>query len=324
MKLFTHRQSGFTLVEVVVASALSTIFFTSAALVYRSISYHQKRLLTTVEIDIPSVPDTLSVDTLKNFFPITYASGGRTDIVTYVAPSYGRAGMASQMYDRFWEDIESASAAFSLARYNALNGIRPTSIPLGSIDSPHELDTPLKFRDLLATVDSLALSIYKPQRNQGYFPPTITGGEALDPKHLGATVYVMQPHPDPTALGVKSIYEIDLVRTSSPEGVYAAVRRYVGSVISDQYDVFYENAKITQFGPIFINFEKSTRLNLPETNADPYKKAKDHPFFFMWWPDPALMLKSNPESPAGDAMNAYLQMGSRTAFMFTVPMFPPL
>ena len=112
--------------------------------------------------------------------------------------------------------------------------------------------------------------------------------------------------------------------------------------MSDYYDVFYEDAKVTDFGPLFVAFEKSSRLALPESatadedsygvTADAYKVGPRAPFTFMWWPDPALMLGKDggelvgnaADLSAGDVRASYYEMGAKTSLMSVVPIFPSL
>jgi hypothetical protein len=82
------------------------------------------------------------------------------------------------------------------------------------------------------------------------------------------------------------------------------------------------------FTPLFITFERTARLALRETPAtiERFKRASERPFYFVWWPDPtARHLGPVPNTFAtSDPRQAYNQMAGRTAFMFTVPMFPAL
>ena len=82
------------------------------------------------------------------------------------------------------------------------------------------------------------------------------------------------------------------------------------------------------FTPLFVTFERSTRRAFLETpdSLNRFKAAAERPFYFVWWPDPAARhLGAQPNTLApSDPRQAYNHMGGRTAFMFTVPMFPAL
>jgi hypothetical protein len=86
-------------------------------------------------------------------------------------------------------------------------------------------------------------------------------------------------------------------------------------------------ARTDDFTPLFITFERAIRRAIRE--ADPinrFKMAAERPFYFVWWPDPgARHLGPQPNTlSVTDPRQAYNHMAGRTAFMFTVPMFPAL
>lgn len=337
---------GFTLIELLVAGAMSAAFMTVAALSFQAVTYNQKRYQGLVSVTVN--PGGELSGAVGNFYPNNLT--GRTLLEVYGAPTYGRAAAAQNVYDRFWEDVEKASAVFCLSRNGRLNVagtppgnlMRTKQLPFPAGLSFIDVDSHSAFlQDILIPYNSAAATIYTDYRNVS---PVPAGG---DPLHLGGSVYILQPYDIAGQLGVRAVYEIDLIKVSSPVGVYASVRRYVknpevGKDLSDYYDVFYEDAKVTDFGPLFVAFEKSSRLALPESgvadrdtygvHADSYKVGPRAPFTFMWWPDPAMMLgKDGAElvAPAaglaaGDVRTAYYQMGARTSLMSVVPLFPSL
>ena len=343
MRIISRARRGFTLPELLVAGAMSAAFMTVAALSFQAVTYNQQRYSGLVSVTVN--PGGGLSNAVGNFYPNL---AGQTILNVYGAPAYGRAAAAQNVYDRFWEDIEKASAVFCLSRNGQLN---VAGIPPGNLMRPKELPFPsgLSFTDVdshsaflldvLVPYNSAASTIYTDYRNVS---PVPTGA---DPAHTGGSVYVIQPYDIAGELGVRAIYEIDLIKTSSPVGVYASVRRYVkntiaGKDLSDYYDVFYEDAKVSDFGPLFVAFEKSSRLAFPESGslnedsygvtADSYKVGPRAPFTFMWWPDPALVLgkdggELNAASlPAGDVRASYYEMGAKTSMMSVVPIFPSL
>ncbi|MFT4637348.1 MAG: hypothetical protein ACI8T1_000657 [Verrucomicrobiales bacterium] len=317
---------GFTLPELLVAGAMSAAFFVAAAISYQAITYNRGHYQALVSVTVDPAGDLSGA--LGNF----YANlSGQTILNAYGAPSYGRAAAANQVYDRFWDDMEKASAVFCLSRNGKLNTIRPVSLtfPVGTISQ--EIDSNSAFLQMI--IGTPGASIYTDFRNVSPMPG------AADPGHLGGSVYVLQPYDVADQLGVRALYEIDFVEVSSPAGVYASVRRYVDSDLSDYYDVFYSEASVSDFGPLFVAFEKSSRLAYPETTPDAYGVTLDSykvgpraPFFMMWWPDPAFILGKDGKDldldgaalPTGDVRKAYYTMCAKTGIMGVVPNFPPL
>jgi len=112
---------GFSLVELLVVASLCAVVFTSGSLAYRAVAKNQRRATTFQEVALTSAVAT-------NFFP------GTTDttIDSYTAPSFGRAALAQQMRNLFYEDVESASAVFPLPRPGNLNSIRERVINIAS------------------------------------------------------------------------------------------------------------------------------------------------------------------------------------------------
>lgn len=326
------KKRGFTLPELLVAGAMSAAFFTAAALSYQTISYNQKHYQSLVSITINPGGDLSGM--VGNFYPNLT---GQTAMNVFSAPSYGRASAAHNVYDRFWEDMEKASAVFSLSRNGRLNTIRPVSITFPSGVVASEVDTNSAFLQnvLIPAYPGTAGSIYTNYRNVAPVPA------GADPVHGGGTVYVLQPYDVADQLGVRAIYEVDLVKLTAPAGVYASVRRYVNvsgaAQLSDYYDVFYSEAKVSDFGPLFVAFEKDGRRAYPENATDAYgvtydryKVAPTSPFFMMFWPDPAFILGRDGKDldavslSSGDVRSGYYTMGAKTGLISVVPLFPSM
>lgn len=329
-----RNSAAFTLPELLVAGVMSASFFTAAALVYQTITYNQKHHQSIVPITI-NHPSGLN-NALNNFYPSLGTS--QTTLNVYSAPSYGRAAAAGNVYDRFWEDVEKSSGVFCLIRHNQLNTIRPAVMDFPASVLGTSVDSHTAFQQSILepafTSSPNAATIYGSFRNAAPLP---TG---TDPLHMGGTVYVTQPENSNVQIGIRATYEIDLIKTNSPEGVYASVRRYVYdstvAKLSDYYDIFYPDASILDFGPLFVAFERDSRLTVSEGNdgygvpIDNYKIAKQ-PFFLMWWPDPSLALgKDGTELDtaslpvATDRRKSYFRMTARTGLMFVVPVFPSI
>lgn len=312
----THRiptSSGFTLVEILVASSLAAIFMTAAALSYAAITQNRDEIHSYGRV-------VVGASNLDNFFGSSAPKeGGATVNFRNIpwAPNYGKAAELEYLRDIFWEDVSSASAVFCLARAG-LNTYRPSSIPLGLSVDARSIDTPEKFYSVVNAISPGVFSSYR----------SVPGSAAKN-----GSVFILQPSSNPYLLSVRAIYDIDFVSTSSPTGTYVAIRRYEGSALTGQpFEIFYQIGTGTQsFGPLFVAFERRGRLVHTESGYDRFKKAENRPFYFLWWPDPAdKFLEPMPYGPipsyntATDPRADYRLMSGRSAFMFVVPMFPAL
>ncbi len=303
------RPAGFTLTEILVAVSIATLVFSAASLMFQAIGANSKRLSTIVEFPI----GTVAAD---NFYGLA-----ASEISVYSAPNYGRSAFAEEMRELFWDDVGAATAVHCLAR-NALNTVRPATIPFPASPNAVRLDTPESFRQHFVSEFPAAASIFAAYRNV----PATTNG----------SIFVLGPSASETDIDVISVYEMDFLTSGSPAGTYASVRRYVDGALTNYYDAFYPQGSGTLFRPLFIAFERRTRLafsEVPGTHADPddwpdrFKVARERPFYFMWWPDPATPFLESDTVWVGsdtDPRSEYAHMGGRTSFMFTVPMFPAL
>tara|TARA_Y100000588_G_scaffold372205_1_gene444493 strand:+ start:388 stop:1347 length:960 start_codon:yes stop_codon:yes gene_type:complete len=304
------RDFGFSLVEVMVASAIAASVLTGAALAFNAIGTNQRKVSTIVSIEIG-----------KSAANSHYDISGST-VNTYKAPSYGRAARADRLRSRFWDDVSHASAVFCLAR-DGLNTFRPVYIPLEDGVDARSLDSPESFRLHLNKMMSQSSSVYKSWRGSSSFN--------------NGTVFIMQPSGFDDFLAVRAIYDIDIQSTTKPLGTYASVKRYSWNVLTDYYDVFYpDDGKGVPFQPLFVFHEKRTRLIHKEGTIDHFKTASDMPFYFIWWPDPAsqnLGILNALTAPSLDQISgfeapnplpAYADMGGRTNYFFTVPLYPSM
>jgi len=334
MKTFFQNQrrktlAAFSLVEVVVASSIAATVFAAGALTYHTVSVHQKRHSSYASVNLGTAE-------VMNFYEMTSTTG---ELDVFEAPHYGRAAMAENLRGRFHDDIRLASAVYCLGR-DTLNTVRPDFIPLGVGVDARTLDTPEAFRLHLASVIPDSAAIF-------------TAWRGASTQNSG-TIFIIRPGGFSDALDIQAIYEIDTKRTSDPLGTYTSVRRYkndsTGTMIrTDFYDVFYpaERGKdVVEFDtegnpifpvqepeeifkPIFVLHERRERLSFTEASYDKFKNAADMPFYFIWWPDPAASSLRGETVPAADyssnpALTAYGNMGGKSAFMLTVPMYPGL
>ncbi|MBL9177842.1 MAG: hypothetical protein JNM65_07250 [Verrucomicrobiaceae bacterium] len=322
-----RQPGGFTSVELLLVLALSALILGGAVVSYGTLVRSQPGVSSIV-----TVP--LGLTRLQNFYSL---SSSTLNVAT--APQYGALSLAEELREQFLTDTISATAVFCLPR-DDINTWRPALIPYDPA-LHEELDTPQKFRLHIITNASVPATLYRDYRN-----PLNDGA----PVPQNASIFVLGYSKYPGYLKVSAIYDIDVIRFtggSEPNGIYASVKRYADSTTTTTpsilspmggYDVFFPPSvpnptRASQwaadgFTPIFITFERSTRLALRETPAtiERFKRAAERPFYFIWWPDPATRhLGPLPNTFASsDPRQAYNQMAGRTSFMFTVPMFPAL
>lgn len=322
-----HRPGGFTSVELLLVLALSAVILGGAVVSYGTIVRSQ-----------PSVSSIVAVPLGQTYTQNFY--GVLSDTVnTAMAPQYGALSLAEELREQFLTDILSATAVYCLPR-DGMNTWRPSVIAYDSTNDG-ELDTPQKFRAHIIAHASVSSTLYRDYRNP------LNDGTAIP---QNASIFVLGYSKYAGYLKVNAIYDIDLIRftgTNQPNGIYASVKRYADATVSltpstltymGGYDVFYPPSvpnptsasqwSTDGFTPLFITIERSARLALRETptTIERFKRAYERPFYFIWWPDPAarhLGPVANTLSST-DPRQAYNHMAGRTAFMFTVPMFPAL
>jgi len=327
---FRSLGSGYTSVELLLVLALSAVVLGGLVVSYGTLVRNQPQPVSVVRLP-------LSNTRLTNF----YASTSSTYKDTPVAPSYGSLARAEMLREQFYHDILSATAVFCLPR-NVDNTWKPAYISYNP-ETDDELDTPQKFRQHIMRVAGVSPSLYLDYRNPG-----VTTG-AL-PTNL--SIFILSYSGLATRLRVQAIYDIDVIRFTDDKtktfGFHASVKRYTDPfppvqgtsynlVPSGSYSVFFPPANpLTNkaadfakdgFTPLFVTFERYTRLADRETTAiDRFKLAAERPFYFIWWPDPAArhLGEQTNTAPANTPQQAYNHMAGRTSFMFTVPMFPAL
>lgn len=313
--------------ELLLVLALSAIVIGGAVVSYGSIVRSQPTISSFV-----TVP--LGTQRIQNFYGLS-----KDTIESAMAPQYGSLSMAEELREQFNTDVICATAVFCLPR-DGVNTWRPSVIPYDPV-LHDELDTPQKFRTHIILNAGVADTVYRDYRN-----PL----NDSTPVPQNATIFLLGYSKYAGYLKVNAIYDIDVIRftgTNEPNGFHASVKRYADSaaatsasalVYAGGYDVFYPPSvpnptRATDwatdgFTPLFITFERATRLSIRETPStiDRFKRAAERPFYFIWWPDPAARhLGPVPNTLSStDPRQAYNHMGGRTGFMFTVPMFPAL
>ncbi len=288
---------GFSLVELVVALAIGVAVITAGVLIFQALGAGTRAggTYAFVTIGKPAMMNLYGIDAVG------------TD--AFVAPNYARRAQADRLRDLFWEDVGRASAVFCLGR-DELNDLRPTTITVPADFRGQVTDSPEAFRILLANAATFV---------------SYRGASGAK----NASIFILRPSIGPGELLVQAVYEVDFVEATSPAGTYASVRRYVGAALTDFYDVFYPaGAGAVAFSPVVVAFERLARLGVDEgTVVDRLKVARDAPFYFLWWPDPAVADLNAATTEAFDSTDpraAYAAMGGRTSLFLVVPMFPAL
>jgi hypothetical protein len=263
-----------------------------------------------------------------------FAFYGWTDpqVAVSEAPSFAATAMANSLRERFWGDLSSATAVICLAR-NTANSIRPTNFSLPSTLDARTLVSPENFRTNLIDPGNVVYTNFSTN--------TLGNGPS---RATNLTVYVLYSVSNPTNIAVDAIYESDWVSvTNAPVGVYASVRRYVGTNMTDYYHVFYpaDNPEGTTPNGTFNPVQHPTSLpsaafftKAGTTGGDSrYRLAENRPFYFVWWPDPMnrTLLSQDPyPGQANKILNPtnvsdfYTRQFGATSYFFAFPAFPPL
>lgn len=322
---------GFTSVEMLVATAIVGVVAGIAAITSYVIAKATTQHTQTLEIQLPT-------GALNNFYPLTYPAVTTRTRECVVAPNYSAVAQAEGMREIFADDVSKAVGVFALARnMGSFNTFRPSRIAAGTVP----LDTPEQFRTHLVSINAVAASVFVPYRNT---PDTTV--------HCWS-VFVLGYSEDTSTIRVSAVYDFDLLYATNPAtgattGYYATLRRYsnAGTGWSGQPSAYYEvvfplsDSGVDQWSPSIVNFERQALKAVTEVTAiERFKIARRHPFFLMFWPDPAqpslrLPFGNAAESAKPTAANpspniadssprkAYNHMCGRTSYMFAVPMFP--
>jgi hypothetical protein len=290
------------MIELLVALAIAAAVLIIGVMAFQALSAGSRPAGTFTRL-------VLGTSVMQSFYGMN-----TTTVDAWVAPNYGCRARADILRDRLWEDVGGASAVFCLGRAaGVLNDIHPSTISVPAGFRGQAVDEPNDFLDILAADVGEAAATFTPYKG------------ASTARNL--TVFILQPSGSSEELSVRAVYDIDLVAIGSPQGTYVSGRRYVNGTLTDYYDVFFADGNGTvAFNPLAVAFERSVRHSV-DPNVGHLAVATQRPFYFMWWPDPAM-----PELEAltggmfalGDPRSAYPNMGGRTSLFFAVPMFPAL
>jgi len=295
------KARAFTFVELVVALGIGATVLAVAVIAYGSINrYGTSRRQVNVNIGITPA----------------YAFYGATDpmIAVSEAPSFAAVAMANSIRERFRGDLLSATAVVCLAR-NKPNSLRPTNLIIPTNLDVRRLITPENFRTNLIDTNNL---VYTNFSTNSY------GNGATVATNL--SIYFLYSTVNNTNITVDAIYESDWITvTNAPVGVYASVRRYVGTNMTDYYHVFYPEATNDAFDRPNAAF--FTRSGVTSGDSR-YRRAENRPFYFAWWPDPMNRTNGSEYPPEGSipatARGDYMLQSGATSYFFAFPAFPPL
>jgi hypothetical protein len=310
------HQHGFSSAELLMVLAVGALVVGASMVAFGTVVKNQPRVASVTEVDV-------GLARMQAYYDLNQS---KKNVVT--APNYGAISLAEKLREQFHMDVMSATAVYCLARDNP-NTFHPFWISY-TPGTDAVLDTSLKFRDHLIARAGVATGLFKTDRNFS--------------SSSNASIFILGYSKVAGELNVAAVYDIDLVRTTSPAGIYASVKRYQGgprepgssttrtTPVPDYYDIFYPPSasgtawSTDGFTPLWVSFERKARRAVPEGSPDLYKLANGQPFHLIWWPDPGapnLKAVANYLLPS-DPRRAYNHQGGRTSFMFTVPMFPAL
>jgi hypothetical protein len=305
MKATSHRESAcgaFSLAEMLVAVAIAAAVLTAAAIGFAVVSGASIRG-GRIDVVLPGSAHADLYGTASAFVSI------------WPNPNYAEAAKARILREKLLEDVSAGTAVFCLGR-NGAGGVRPAAITFNAARDFRNLATPAGFRQLL--IDS-GLAGGNFAESAGGRLETINASifvaGSLDSQTFDAD--------DQNTLRFIATYEVDFVATSNPPGTYASVRRFgpeSGAVPTDYYHAFYpdEANGSDGFRPLAVHFGR------PGTGGG-YDIAPNHPFLFLWWPDPLFSRLGGEAVPAAGGTPwraSYANMADRTALFTVVPVFP--
>lgn len=309
--------SGFTFVELLVAMGIGAMVIVVAVMAYGAIA--------STGISRGEFSINIGATNSGNF----YGREGMWSVSR--APSFAAAVAADSMKDRLLSDIEFASAVVCLPR-NKVNAIRSNSFTIPANIDPRNLNTPNDFRVNIIDPSAAVYSTFTSSTN-------LINGATTNATNL--TIYILEAATTPTnwdtpasravTVPVRAIYESDLVRITNSAGgpgMFASVRRYEGSELTQYYHVFFaDNPRATNSAFKITNSPAAAFFSVG--NGNPlYRKATNMPFYFVWWPDPSRQNLASPYLPESSLPNTprtnYSGNAGRTPYFFVIPEFPSL
>lgn len=342
---------GFSLIEMVFVSAAGLAVLSAAVLVFKAVATQRRNASSFTEI-------TIGRENLHNFYYDAPNPDSSSSRKIWVAPNPGRFVRAQELRQVFFNDVNAATAVFALPRAGRSNAagqapIRPSSISFDGGNNKRAgftIDTPNKFLAILIENIPSAAQVFSAYEGV----PTPTSANLPPPSN--ASIFITQPTPneEKEKIAIRCIWEIDFVEATptsgAPAGVYATVRRYQGDKLTHYYDVFYDRLThqevfgaanyqgAAEFGPVFVCFERAQRGEV----GNAFRKAKERPYYFIWWPDPSTPTLRSTVPPSDDEPRdlantpikdhsaeysyrlAYAAHYGQTSLFFVVPMFPNL
>jgi hypothetical protein len=361
------RQRGFTLTELVVVGGLLAVVFTTAAMAYRTMALNQGRSINFQAVTLgrgitnafyppedPAFPRPSSVDVMS---APHYGTTLNVGVMREQMNDDTAKSCAVYALPRGPIAVDPASSATAyVANVNWVHppydtSVSPAKPPVIRLSIPGNLlDTPASPQsDARPSHDTFfeLLSSEFPGTASKPFPfihtatsadAGFTAGSAIvgyyrgvpAPLFVNGSIYFLQAGGPIGEVLVRSVWDIDLIKTTSPAGVYASVKRYQGTTLTHYYDTFYEGEDQVpgDFGPLFALFERKVRKAKSEPGKpDAFKAAENRPFYLMWWPDPSMRRLAGNPGPAltaADPRNYYMKHEQQTSLMFVVPLFPQL
>ena len=306
-----RTDAAFTLVELLVAAAIGAALITTAVVGFGVVSQ--------LPLRGGNVNVTLPAETVSHFY------GTNSTFMTLGGnPNYFQAAQARRMKDRLLADVASASAVFCLGRNSPCNpSHRFHELSLTEPVDFRTNATPRGFRDFLVGLDNDFASVF-PEQPDG----ALVGFTNATIYAVGTLTSILNYS---NTLTILATYEVDFVPTVEPAGgTLASVRRYSGTnmaVPTDYYHVYYpdEANGADGFRPIAAFFGREAA---DESGGDnPFKTSGNHPFTFLWWPDPLVTSLGAADVPAATTESAranYANMAGRTSLFFVLPAFPSL
>jgi len=298
---------GFSLVELLVAAAIGAAVITAAVVAFAVVSGASTRG-GRVDVQLPGQTHTQLYGSAASY------------VTVWPNPNYAEAAKARLLRDKLMEDASTATAVFALGRDAPWTNARVGAVTnlLASTDL-RDFATPAGFRQLLATNNVPGAAIFSTNQTG---PLTTTNATIFVVGSLESQNFAAGST-NRNSLNMVATYEVDFVPTTVPSGTYVSVRRYDpdnGSVPTDYYHVFYpgEDNGGNGFRPLAVHFAR-------QAAGGAYAAAPNHPFTFIWWPDPLVSRLHGgavPSAGGSPLRSAYSNMAGRTSLFTVVPTFP--
>jgi prepilin-type N-terminal cleavage/methylation domain-containing protein len=295
------RNDAFTLIELLIAAVIGAAVITAAVVGFGIIS------------NISAESGSVNVELPSGAVSDLYGAGS-TFITVAANPNYFQGIQARLLKDRLVKDVAASTAVFCLGRSaRGAPSSRPLSFAVPANTDFRTMTSPDAFR---STFSSQLANFPAGQSN------ALSSSPNASIFVLGTLDNVLQTSNN---LGVIAVYEIDFLSTVKPSGgTFASVRRFSGTnnaIPTDYYHAYYPNETngANGFRPLAAFFPRAA------TGGGGFALAGNHPFSFVWWPDPLSSKLSGDAVPSTvGAPASYANMAGRTGLFFVLPAFPPL